>query len=308
MIRNTATTQPAEAGSLEGVDLEGVREILRQHEHDRGGLIAILEAVQVRYGYLPEAALRTVADETGRPLVDVFGVATFYRFFTLKPRGKHLVCACLGTACHVRGAARIVEEFERQLGIPRGETTPDKQFTLETVNCLGACALGPVVVIDGRYFSKVRRSRVRQMLDDAAKGFAGGDLREDGRVFPIDVSCPRCNRSLMDAEHAVDGLPSIRLVVAAPRLGSGQAPGRQVPWLLSSLYGSPSAALPDTIPVGTIAEVFCPHCHAELAGRAACTTCGAPMLLVLVRGGGVVQMCRRQGCRERRLDLDGVNL
>jgi NADH-quinone oxidoreductase subunit E len=305
---SAATTNSAGTRDQEGIDLEGVRTILGQHRSGRGGLIALLEEVQARFGYLPEQALRMIAEETGRSLADVYGVATFYRFFTLRPRGRHLICACLGTACHVRGAPRVVEEFERQLGIRRGETTPDKQFTLETVNCLGACALGPVVVIDGRYFSEVRRSRVRQLLDDAVKGFSGGDLQEDGRVFPIEVSCPRCNQSLMDAEHAVDGLPSIRLVVAAPRLGSGQALGRQVPWLLSSLYGSPSAALPDNIPVGTIAEVFCPHCHAELAGRAACTTCGAPMLLVLVRGGGVVQMCRRQGCRERRLDLDGVNL
>ena len=294
MIRDIAATQPADAGSL-----DGVREILHQHQHDRGGLIAILEEVQARYGHLPEAALRTVAEETGRPLVDVYGVATFYRFFTLKPRGKHLICACLGTACHVRGAPRIVEEFEQQLGIRRGETTPDKQFTLETVNCLGACALGPVVVIDGRYFSKVRRSRVRQLLDDAVKGFSGGDLREDGMVFPIEVSCPHCNRSLMAPEHMLDGLPSIRVIV--------QFDGRARPLHLSCLYGSPTAEGPSDIPVGGVAEARCPHCHAELAG-ATCAKCHAPMARMLVRGGGVVEVCMRHGCTGHRLDLDSMNL
>lgn len=290
MIRDTATTQPAEAGSL-----EGLRELLRQHEHDRGGLIAILEAVQARYGHLPEGALRAVAEETGRPLVDVFGVATFYRFFTLKPRGKHLVCACLGTACHVRGAPRVVEELERQLGIRRGETTPDKQFTLETVNCLGACALGPVVVIDGRYFSKVRKSRVRQLLDDAAKGFAGGDFREDGRVFPIEVTCPRCNHSLMDAAARIDDLPSIRLTMSLA--------GRHGRLRLSSLYGSDHVSAELEVPEGQAPGLFCPHCHGPVDAGPACPDCQAPMVSLLVRGGGALQVCSRRGCKNRTLDL-----
>lgn len=135
------------------LDAAEIAAMLDKHK-DGGGLIAVLEDIQERYGYLPENMLRLVSKQSGRSLVDVYGVATFYRSFSLKPRGKHLVCACLGTACHVRGASRTVEELERQLGIKAGETTPDGQFTLETVNCLGACALGPVVVIDGHYFSK----------------------------------------------------------------------------------------------------------------------------------------------------------
>ena len=295
MIRDIAATRLADAGSQKAVDLDGVREILHQHKHDRGGLIAVLEEVQARYGHLPEAALRTVAEETGRPLVDVYGVATFYRFFTLKPRGKHLICACLGTACHVRGAPRIVEEFERHLGIRRGETTPDKQFTLETVNCLGACALGPVVVIDGRYFSKVRRSRVRQLLDDAAKGFAGGDLREDGRVFSIEVSCPRCNHNLMDAAAPIDGLPAIRLTMSLA--------GRHGRLRLSSLYGSDHASAEPEVPDGQVADLFCPYCHGPLDGRSECPDCQAPMASLLVRGGGALRICSRRGCRNRTLDL-----
>jgi NADH-quinone oxidoreductase subunit E len=290
MILDTVATQPAEAGSL-----EGVREILRRHEHDRGGLIAILEAVQARYGHLSEAALRTIAERTGRPLVDVYGVATFYRFFTLKPRGKHLICACQGTACHVRGAPRVVEELEQQLGIRRSETTDDKQFTLETVNCLGACALGPVVVIDGRYFSKVRRSGVRQMLDDAAKGFAGGGSREVDRGFPIEVTCPRCNRGLMDAAVPIDGLPSIRLTMSLA--------GRHGRLRLSSLYGSDHARSEPEVPEGQAPAVFCPHCHGPLDTGPDCPDCQGRMVLLLVRGGGALRICSRRGCRNRTLDL-----
>src|SRR5690606_22695369 len=104
---------------------------------------------------LPEQALREVADATGRPLVDVYGVATFYRAFSLKPRGKHVCTVCLGTACHVRGAPAVVSAFEKRLAVKAGETTSDEEFTLETVACLGACALGPIVVADGHYFSNV---------------------------------------------------------------------------------------------------------------------------------------------------------
>ena len=151
-------------------DLKHVQVALDRHSGNGHGLIATLEELQSQYGYLPEKVLRTVSERTGRSLVDIYGVATFYRSFTLQPRGKHLISACLGTACHVRGAPRIVEEFERQLGINVGETTPDKEFTLETVNCLGACALGPVVVIDGHYFSNVDTAGVKRILKKARAG------------------------------------------------------------------------------------------------------------------------------------------
>lgn len=132
-----------------------------------GGLIGTLQAIQAREGYLSEEALRALSSRTGRSLVDIYGVATFYRSFSLKPRGRHLIYACLGTACHVRGAPRIAEELERRLGIKAGQTTPDGEFTLETVNCLGACALGPVVVVDGRCFPNVHASGVGAILAKA---------------------------------------------------------------------------------------------------------------------------------------------
>ena len=146
------------------------REIAQRLSANGDGLINILAEIQERYGYLPQKALRAVAETARRSLVDVYGVATFYRSFSLQPRGKHLISACLGTACHVRGAPVIVEELERQLGILRGETTQDRQFTLETVNCLGACALGPIVVVDGQYFSHVDAAKVRRILEKARTG------------------------------------------------------------------------------------------------------------------------------------------
>ena len=149
---------------------KSVQGILDEHRGRPPRLIAILQDIQSELGYLPVDALKAVANRTGISLVDVFGVATFYDSLSLEPRGKHLICVCTGTACHVRGAPRIVEEFERQLGIKRGETTPDRQFTLATVNCLGACALGPVVVVDGRYFSNVATATVKRILKECRDG------------------------------------------------------------------------------------------------------------------------------------------
>ena len=141
-------------------DLTMLMGIVAKHREKRGGLIAILQEIQSRYSYLPEHALRLVAENTGHSLTDVYGVATFYRAFSLKPRGKHLVTACLGTACHVRSGAVIAGELERVLEIKAGETTEDGMFTLETAACLGACALGPIVVVDGEYYSKVKKADV----------------------------------------------------------------------------------------------------------------------------------------------------
>ncbi|HSQ76902.1 MAG TPA: NAD(P)H-dependent oxidoreductase subunit E, partial [Bacteroidota bacterium] len=129
---------------------EAVMPVIEKYKTHRGGLIAILEEIQTKYGYLPEDVLRVVAEQTGQALVNIYGVATFYKAFRLAPRGKHLVSACLGTACHVRGGPSVAEEFEKQLGLnPGGGTTQDREITLETVRCLGACALGPIVVVDG---------------------------------------------------------------------------------------------------------------------------------------------------------------
>jgi NADH-quinone oxidoreductase subunit E len=267
---------------------------------DHDGLISILERIQAQYNYLPQEALREVSKETGRSLVDIYGVATFYRAFSLKPRGKHLVSVCLGTACHVRGGPMIAEEFERQLGVCAGETTPDKDFTLETVNCLGACALGPIVTVDGRYFTKVGTAAVKKILKQAKEGLGKVEIETDERVFPVEVSCPRCNHSLMDTSHLVDGHPSIRVTVSF---------GKMHGWLcVSALYGSYNVTSEYPIPENTIAHFFCPHCHGELLGTSDCPECGAPMVRMSVQGGGMVQICSRRGCKGHTLDVDGVNL
>ena len=162
-------------GAARGVDVDPreVAAIVAAQDGEPGGLIAILGRVQSRYGYLPERALRVVAERTRQSLVDIYGVATFYRSFTLEPRGRHLVSVCLGTACHVRGAPAVAEEFERRLGVAAGGTTPDGEFSLETVNCLGACALGPIVVVDGCYFSNVATAAAPRILEQARSGALG---------------------------------------------------------------------------------------------------------------------------------------
>ena len=138
--------------------------VLEEHKADPENLIHILQEINSEYGYLPESSIRRVAERLEIPLSHVYSVATFYKALSLEPRGKHLISVCLGTACHVRGAGRILEKLERDLHIKTGETTKDFSFTLETVNCLGACALGPVVVIDGEYFGQMTSSKVESMI------------------------------------------------------------------------------------------------------------------------------------------------
>ena len=188
----------------------------------------------------------------------------------------------------------MVEEIELQLGIQAGETTADGLFTLETVNCLGACALGPVVVVDGHYFSKVRKPQVRKLLDDARAGLVGSSSDAGCRI-PLEVACPRCNHGLMDAGHPIDERPSIRISVCFD-----DQYGRL---RLSSWYGGDGSCAEPDIPAGRVARFLCPYCHEELTGNDACPQCDAPMATMLVRGGGALRMCARRGCPNRRLDF-----
>ena len=263
-------------------------------------LISILEGIQGKYGYLPKKALQKTAKLTGRSLVDIFGVATFYKSFSLKPRGKHLISLCMGTACHVRSAPIIVEEFERLLEIKPGQTTPDKLFSLETVNCLGACALGPIVVVDGHYFSNVNTAKVDIILKSTQEGLDKIKIETDQRIFPVDVRCSHCNHSLLNSKHLIDGHPSIRVTVSFKR---------EHGWLaLSCLYGSYNVESEYEIPKDTIVHFFCPYCHAELTGAVKCADCGAPMVPMIISGGGIVQICSRNGCKNHILNLSGNNL
>lgn len=146
------------------VDLKKVNRIIENYENDETFLIPILQDIQAEYNYLPRDVLIYVAEKLSIPLIQVYSVATFFKAFSLRPRGKHQINVCLGTACHVRGAVNVLQKIEREVGIKSGETTDDMQFTLETVNCLGACALGPIVVIDGEYHGHMNSLKVDSVL------------------------------------------------------------------------------------------------------------------------------------------------
>jgi NADH-quinone oxidoreductase subunit E len=146
---------------MEAATIEG---ILDEHERDQAAIIAILQDLQDGVNYLPEGALRYVAERLDIPVSKVYSLATFYRAFSLEPRGRHLVYVCTGTACHVRGAVKILDALEREIGICAGETDEQMEFTLETVNCLGACALGPVVVVDGEYYGQMTGAKAVRLV------------------------------------------------------------------------------------------------------------------------------------------------
>ena len=146
------------------MDLANVDRIVDQYQGRATALLAILQDIQARENWLPREALARVAERLQVPLTRVYGMATFFRAFSLKPRGKHICTVCMGTACHVRGAPRLVEKIERDKKIKAGETTPDLEFTLETVNCVGACALGPLVILDGTYHGNMTPARLDKVL------------------------------------------------------------------------------------------------------------------------------------------------
>ena len=272
-----------------------VEDIVARHHGSLGGMLSILSEVQAKYGHLPQDALRRIAAATGDSLTDLYAVVTFYRAFSLKPRGKHLVSVCLGTACHVRGAPKIADEFSRQLGIGPGDTTPDKEFSFETVNCLGACALGPTVVVDNHYFRHVTTAKVPHILEQARGGFRQSVAGVDSRVFPISASCPACGHTLMDAGHAIDGHASIKLAASfADRAGIVH---------LSAFYGSLNADCDGEIPDGALTVMSCPHCAQELSGGSNCSECGATMATTAAGEHAALHICARRGCPGHRLDL-----
>ncbi|OPX18747.1 MAG: NADH-quinone oxidoreductase subunit E [Desulfobacca sp. 4484_104] len=143
-----------------------VKKITAKYGSDPSQIIAMLQDLQSAKRYLPEEDLRELAEALAIPLTRVYRIATFFKAFSLEPKGEHIINVCMGTACHVRGAERILNELERQLGISRGETTADQKFSLETVNCLGACALGPVVVVDQEYHGDMTPGQVDKLMEN----------------------------------------------------------------------------------------------------------------------------------------------
>ena len=152
-----------------------VKAIIEKYNGERGFLVPILQDVQKEWNYLPRKALDAVGLLLDIPISQIFEVATFYRAFSLEPRGRHQVCLCMGTACHVRGAARIGDHIQRALGVQAGETTQDLEFTYETVNCLGACALGPVLTVNDEYHGQVTIGKTNKILKQLGKKVESDD-------------------------------------------------------------------------------------------------------------------------------------
>jgi NADH:ubiquinone oxidoreductase subunit E len=151
------------------VETEQLDEILNRYDSFDGNLIAILHDVQGLYNYLPELALEYVSDRTGFSLQRIFSIATFYNYFSLERRGRHLIHVCTGTACHVQGAQRVLDEFKHQLDVDEGGTTGDMEFTLAAVRCVGACSLAPVVLVDKQAHAALKPAKVSNLLKKLRK-------------------------------------------------------------------------------------------------------------------------------------------
>ena len=144
---------------------ETIDDILEKYPGRPEYLIFLLQDIQSSYHFISPEAMNLVCDHIGVPLTQAYAVATFYQSFSLEPKGEHEIRVCLGTACHLKGGPRVVEEAERKLGIKSGQTTKDLKFTLETVNCVGACALAPVAVVDEEYFPNVTTRKLLKNID-----------------------------------------------------------------------------------------------------------------------------------------------
>ena len=151
------------------MDLKSVDLIVDKYQEKRTALISILHDVQDRYKYLPDEALKMVASRLHMDINEIYGVATFYKSFSLVPKGKHSVTLCLGTACHVRGGPKILRELKKQLNIEPGQTTADKQFSLNVVNCLGVCAIGPVMFVDGKFYGEMNPVKAKRIIEKINK-------------------------------------------------------------------------------------------------------------------------------------------
>ena len=148
------------------MELTRVNEIIDKYSAEKSSLIGIFQDIQAEWRYLPREAIGRVVERLGIPVTQAYMVATFYKSFSLVPRGEHEIHVCLGTACHLRGGQRLVENFERTLKVKAGETTADMKFTLETVNCLGACAQAPLVQVDQKNYGKMGPDKIAKIIEE----------------------------------------------------------------------------------------------------------------------------------------------
>lgn len=153
------------------IDLSTVDGIVDRHQGRREALIAILLDCQEEFCYLPREVLEAIAARVQTPVTSVLSIATFYRGFSLKPMGRHRIHVCMGTACHVQGAPRLLDALTRELGIQKGETTPDLEFGLDTVNCLGCCGLAPVITVGTDVHGKIKQAGIPRMLKKYVKDY-----------------------------------------------------------------------------------------------------------------------------------------
>jgi NADH:ubiquinone oxidoreductase subunit E len=156
--------QDGQGKTSTAAELSGLAAVLAPFPRRADELIAALRGVQDQYGYIPPWAIEPVALHVRVSRAKVLGVASFYRHFSLVPRGRHQVCVCRGTACHVRGSEQVLDTVARTLGVVPGQTTPDLNYTLQTVACVGACALAPVMTVDGEYYGKLDPAGAREVL------------------------------------------------------------------------------------------------------------------------------------------------
>jgi NADH:ubiquinone oxidoreductase subunit E len=164
-----AVSEKARPLTQEVLDAEFLDGVLQLNEYDPENIIMILQDITARYNYLPEVALSYVANKLNLPKSHIFSVATFYKAFSLTPRGKYIINVCTGTACHVRGAEKIKETIEERLHIHEGETTEDLMFTLDTVRCLGCCALGPVITVNEKSHGGLDRKKTASLIGEYEK-------------------------------------------------------------------------------------------------------------------------------------------
>lgn len=144
----------------------GIEEICDTYANEPSPLMMILSDIQKKYGYIPLEVQEVVSDKTGIPVAEIYGVVTFYSFFSLKPKGKYVVGICLGTACYVKNSQAVLDAFTKKLGIQSGETTEDGLFTIEAIRCIGACALAPAISINGKVYPKVTPEQVDKIIDE----------------------------------------------------------------------------------------------------------------------------------------------
>lgn len=154
---------------LENIDKKEIEEIFNGYEKNRRFALAMMQDMQHKFQYIPRVGMEMLADFLECPLSELYAMATFYKALSLKPKGKHIIKCCDGTACHIKGSLNLVGELSRQLGVEPTETTPDGLFSFETVNCMGSCALAPVIVVDDKYYGRVTMEQIPKILDEYKK-------------------------------------------------------------------------------------------------------------------------------------------